>query len=135
MTYSKPVPTIDPESAPYWEGAKAGRLMIQRCKATGQHFLYSRVLTPGVDDAQVEWVEAGGKGAVYSFTVARRPAGAAFKDDVPYVIASVEVDEGARIMSNVVTDDLDTVHIGMRVEVVFDRVSDDLTIPKFKPID
>lgn len=135
MTYSKPVPTIDPESAPYWEGAKAGRLMIQRCKATGQHFLYSRVLTPGVDDAQVEWVEASGKGAIYSFTVARRPAGVAFKDDVPYVIASVELDEGARLMSNVVTDAPDAVHIGMRVEVVFDRVSDDLTIPKFKPVD
>jgi uncharacterized protein len=135
MSYTKPVPTIDPESAPYWEGAKAGRLMIQHCKATDQYFLYSRILTPGVDDARVEWVQASGRGTIYSYTVARRPAGAAFKDDVPYVVASVELDEGARIMSNVVTDDPDAVRIGMRVEAVFDRVSDDLTIPKFKIVD
>ncbi len=133
MAYEKPVPAIDPDSAPYWEGAKEGRLMIQRCKKTGQTFLYSRQLVPGVDDSQVEWIEASGKGEVYSFTVARRPAGQAFAGDCPYVIASVTLAEGARIMSNIVTDDVDAVKIGMPVEVFFDDVSEDLTIPKFKP--
>lgn len=133
MAYEKPVPAIDPDSAPYWEGAQAGRLMIQRCKKTGQTFLYSRQLVPGVDDAQVEWIEASGKGEVYSFTVARRPAGQAFQGECPYVIVSVTLAEGARVMSNLVTEDVDAVKIGMPVEVVFDRVSDDLTIPKFKP--
>lgn len=133
MTYDKPVPEIDPDSAPYWEGARDGRLMIQRCKKTGQAFLYSRQLVPGVDDSQVEWIESSGKGEVYSFTVARRPAGAAFQGDCPYVVASVTLDEGARIMSNIVTDDVEAVKIGMRVETFFDAVSDDLTIPKFRP--
>lgn len=133
MAYEKPVPAIDPDSAPYWEGARDGRLMIQRCKKTGQAFLYSRQLVPGVDDSQVEWIEASGKGEVYSFTVARRPAGAAFQGDCPYVVASVTLDEGARIMSNIVTDDVAAVKIGMRVETFFDAVSEDLTIPKFRP--
>jgi len=133
MAYEKPVPAIDPDSAPYWEGAKDGKLMIQRCKKTGQAFLYSRQLVPGVDDSQVEWIEASGKGEVYSFTVARRPAGAAFQGDCPYVVASVTLDEGARIISNIVTDDVAAVKIGMRVETIFDAVSDDLTIPKFRP--
>lgn len=133
MPYEKPVPSVDPDSAPYWEGAREGRLMIQRCRKTGQTFLYSRQLVPGVDDSQTEWIEASGKGEVYSFTVARRPAGQAFADDCPYVIASVTLAEGARIMSNIVTDDVDAVRIGMPVEVVFDRVSDALTIPKFRP--
>jgi uncharacterized OB-fold protein len=133
MAYEKSVPSIDPDSAPYWDGAKAGKLMIQRCKKTGQAFLYSRQLVPGVVDSEVEWIEASGKGEIYSFTVARRPAGAAFQGDCPYVIASVTLAEGARIMSNVITDDVDTVKIGMPVEVFFDSVSDELTIPKFKP--
>lgn len=133
MAYEKPVPTVDPDSAPYWEGAKDGRLMIQRCGKTGQTFLYSRMLTPGVDDDATTWIEASGKGEVYSFTVARRPAGAAFQGDCPYVVASITLDEGARIMSNIVTDDVDAVRIGMRVEAVFDEVSEDLTIPKFRP--
>ncbi|MGZ0190664.1 MAG: Zn-ribbon domain-containing OB-fold protein [Alphaproteobacteria bacterium] len=133
MAYEKPVPSIDPDSAPYWDGAKAGKLMIQRCKKTGQAFLYSRQLVPGVVDSEVEWIEASGKGEIYSFTVARRPAGAAFQGDCPYVIASVTLAEGARIMSNVITDDVDAVKIGMPVEVFFDSVSDELTIPKFKP--
>jgi uncharacterized OB-fold protein len=133
MAYEKSVPSIDPDSAPYWDGAKAGKLMIQRCKKTGQAFLYSRQLVPGVVDSEVEWIEASGKGEIYSFTVARRPAGAAFQGDCPYVIASVTLAEGARIMSNVITDDVDAVKIGMPVEVFFDSVSDELTIPKFKP--
>ena len=134
MSYNKPVPSIDPDSAPYWDGAKEGRLMIQRCNTTGQTFLYSRQLTPGVVDSAVEWIEASGKGTIYSFTVARRPAGQAFAGDCPYVIVSVELEEGARVMSNLVTDDPDSVAIGQAVEVVFDKVSDDLTIPKFKRI-
>lgn len=134
MTYNKPVPAIDPDSQPYWDGAKEGRLMIQRCKATGQTFLYSRQLVPGVVDSEVEWIEASGRGTIYSYTVARRPAGQPFADDVPYVIVSVELEEGARVMSNLVTADPDSVAIGQAVEVVFDAVSGDLTIPKFRPL-
>ena len=133
MTYDKPVPAIDPDSQPYWDGAKEGRLMIQRCRATGQAFLYSRQLVPGVVDSEVEWIEASGRGTIYSFTVARRPAGQAFADDVPYVVVAVTLEEGARVMSNLVTDTPDNVAIGQAVEVFFDPVSDDLTIPKFKP--
>lgn len=134
MSYDKPVPAIDPDSQPYWDGAKEGRLMIQRCKATGQAFLYSRQLVPGVVDSEVEWIEASGRGTIYSYTVARRPAGQLFADDVPYVVVSVTLEEGARVMSNLVTDDPDGVKIGQEVEVFFDQVSDELTIPKFKPL-
>jgi hypothetical protein len=134
MTYQKPVPVIDADSAPYWEGAKQNKLMVQKDRKSGKCFLYSRRLAPGVDDSQVEWVEAGGKGRIYSFTVAHAPAGPAFKDDVPYVIASIELDEGARVLANIVTDQPDSLAIGQRVEVLFDRVSDELTIPKFRPV-
>ena len=133
MTHAKPVPAIDAESAPYWAGAREGRLMVQRCRRTGQCFLYSRRLVPGAGDGPVDWIEAGGGGEVYSFTVCHAPAGPAFADDTPYAVVCVELDEGARIMSNLVTDDVDSIRIGMRVEVFFDTVSDDLVIPKFRP--
>jgi uncharacterized OB-fold protein len=134
MAYDKPLPIPDADSAPYWDGARQRKLMIQHCRKTDQYFLYSRQLTPGVDDAQVEWVEANGTGTIYSYTVARRPAGAAFKDDVPYVVASITLDEGARIMTNIVTDDVDSVRIGQKVQVVFDDVTDEVTIPKFEVV-
>lgn len=131
--YEKPVPVVDADSAPYWEGAKQGRLMIQKCRETGRTFLYSRRLAPGAGEA--DWIEASGAGEIYSWTVARRPAGPAFKADTPYVIASITLAEGARVLANVVTDDPDGLHIGRKVEVFFDKVSDDLTIPKFRPAD
>jgi uncharacterized protein len=131
--YAKPVPTIDADSAPYWNGARENKLMIQRERSTGRCFLYSRRLVPGVDDAQVEWIQASGKGTIYSFTVAHAPAGPAFKADVPYVVASIELEEGARILTNIVTDRPDALRIGQPVQVFFDKVSDELTIPKFRP--
>ena len=133
MSYDKPVPAIDAESEPYWTGAREGRLMVQRCGRTGRCFLYSRRLAPGADDTDIRWIEAKGGGVVYSFTVCHAPAGPAFREDTPYVVACVTLDEGARIVSNLVTDDIEAVHIGQRVEAFFDRVSEDLTIPKFRP--
>ena len=133
MAYDKPVPAIDAESEPYWTGAREGRLMIQRCGRTGRCFLYSRRLAPGADEADIRWIEAKGTGTVYSFTVCHAPAGPAFRDETPYVVACVELDEGARIVSNLVTDDIDAVRIGQRVEAFFDKVSEELTIPKFRP--
>lgn len=133
MSYDKPAPAIDAESEPYWTGAREGRLMIQRCGRTGRCFLYSRRLAPGAGETDIQWIEATGTGIVYSFTVCHAPAGPAFRNDTPYVVACVELDEGARIVSNLVSDDPDAVRIGQRVEVFFDKVSEDLTIPKFRP--
>ena len=133
MTYEKPAPAVDAESEPYWSGAREGRLMIQRCGRTGRCFLYSRRLAPGADETDIQWIEATGAGTVYSFTVCHAPAGPAFRDETPYVVACVTLDEGARIVSNLVTDDIGAVHIGQRVEAFFDKVSEELTIPKFRP--
>ncbi len=135
MTDPKPAPAIDAESEPFWAGARQGRLMIQRCGATGRCFLYSRRLAPGVDEARVSWIEAKGTGEVYSFTICHAPAGPAFRDEVPYVVACVTLDEGARIVARLATDDPESVHIGQRVKVCFDAVSEDLTIPRFRPAD
>lgn len=130
--YEKPLPTVDPESAPYWSALKESRLILKHCRDCGRHHFYPRALCPHCHSDALEWSDARGTGSIYSFTVARRPAGPAFKADAPYVVAVVELDEGARMMTNIVTGDVNAVRIGQRVSVHFDAVTDDITLPKFK---
>jgi uncharacterized OB-fold protein len=131
--YEKPLPIVDPESAPYWSALKAKRLVLKRCRDCGRAHFYPRALCPHCHSDALEWSDARGTGSIYSFTVARRPAGPAFKADTPYVVAVVDLDEGARMMTNIVTDDVNAVRIGQRVSIVFDAVPDEITLPKFKP--
>lgn len=128
----KPLPVIDPESAPYWAALKERRLILKHCRDCGRHHFYPRSLCPHCHSDALQWSDARGTGSIYSYTVARRPAGPAFKADAPYVVAVVELDEGARMMTNIVTDDVESVRIGQRVAVAFDAVTDDITLPKFK---
>ena len=132
MAYDGPRPEDDPDSAPFWQGADEGRLMIQKCGRTGQTFLYSRGLTEGVDEASVEWVESSGRGEIYSFTICRVPSDPFFADQVPYAVGSVTLEEGARVLGRLVTDDVETVAVGQQVEVDFERLDDDLAVPVFR---
>lgn len=132
--YEKPLPVIDPESAPYWAALREGRLILKRCRDCGRHHFYPRALCPNCHSDALEWSDARGTGSVYSYTVARRPAGPAFKADVPYVVAVVELDEGARMMTNIVTDDVESVRIGQRVAIHFDAVTESVTLPRFRPV-
>jgi uncharacterized protein len=131
--YEKPLPIIDGESRPFWQAARERRLAIMRCGTCDRHFFYPRELCPFCQSGAVEWVDATGRGRIYSFTIARRPAGPAFKADVPYVVALVELEEGPRLMTNIVTGDVDSVRIGQAVTAVFDDVTDEVTLVKFKP--
>ena len=130
--YDKPLPIVDPESAPYWSALKERRLILKHCRDCGRHHFYPRALCPHCHSDALEWSDSRGTGSIYSYTVARRPAGPAFKADAPYVVAVVELDEGARMMTNLVTDDVESVRIGQRVAVHFDAVTDEVTLPRFK---
>lgn len=130
--YDKPLPVIDSESRPYWDALKQHRLTLKRCQDCGKHHFYPRALCPHCHSDAVEWVDARGTGTIYSFTIARRPAGPAFKADTPYVVAVVELDEGARMMTNIVTDKVDAVRIGQHVTVQYEDVTDEVTLPKFR---
>lgn len=130
-TYEKPKPVIDPGSEPFWSAAKQHRLSIPRCKACNQHHFYPRELCPHCHSDELEWTDASGRGEIYSYTIARKPAGPAFAADVPYVVAMIALDEGPRMLTNIITADVDSVRIGDRVRVKFDDVAADLTLPKF----
>lgn len=130
-TYQKPQPVIDPGTKPFWDAAREHRLSIPRCNSCGQHHFYPRELCPHCHSDDLDWTDVSGKGEIYTFTIARKPAGPAFAEDVPYVIAMIALDEGPRMLTNIVTDNVEAVNIGDRVTVRYDDVAPDLTLPKF----
>lgn len=135
-TYKKPLPTIDSVSEPFWEGAKRHELLLQRCKHCGKHIFYPRVVCPyclALSD-KLEWVKACGEGRVYSFTVIAQASSPAFRGEEPYIYAIVELDEGVRLATNIVDCRPEDCKIDMPVTVVFDDVTPEVTLPKFKPI-
>ena len=132
--YEKPLPVVDAESRPFWEAAKAHKLALQQCGDCGRFIYYPRALCPHCSSAELAWRDASGEGAIHTFTIARRGAGAAFKEDAPYVIALIDLKEGPRMLSNIVTADVEAVRIGQAVRVVFDDVTDEITLPKFEVV-
>lgn len=130
--YDKPLPIVDPDTEPFWHAAREHKLLVKRCAECGQAHFYPRELCPHCHSDAVSWLEAKGSGEIYSFTVARRGAGPAFQSDAPYVVAVVQLDEGCRMMTNIVGTPPDEVRIGQRVEVSYEEVTADITLPKFR---
>jgi hypothetical protein len=128
----RPAPIPDHDSAPYWSAAHDRRLVVQQCVTCGARQLYARDRCLRCR-GQVEWVEATGRGTVYSFTVIRQNYARPFRDWIPYVVALVDLEEGPRIMTNVVGCSPEAVRIGMPVRATFEAVSDDAGIVLFEP--
>ena len=130
--YSGPLPKPTPETKPFWDGVNQGKLMLQRCAACGPYF-YPRPFCPSCFSWDVEWFEASGSGKVYSFVISHRKL--PYMNGEPYVIAIIELDEGPRMMSNVIGVDPDPAKIacGMPVRVEYVAVTDEVTLPKFRP--
>ena len=126
----KPIPVLDPDSAPYWNALQQRRLILKSCGDCGKPHFYPRELCPHCHSDQLTWIDAIGTGTVYSYTICHRPAGPAFASEVPYVVAIVTLDEGPRMMSRISCDP-ELVSIGQRVKVRFERQSDELTLPMF----
>lgn len=124
----------DSDSRPYWEGLKQGELRIQRCQACSQAVFYPRALCPHCHSDQLEWIVASGKGTIYAYTVAHQGFGS-FAADVPFVIALVELEEGARMMSRIIDAPRERVTIGAAVSVTFEGSGEDLTLPYFRLVE
>lgn len=127
------LPAPDPETQPFWDAARAGTLLIRRCLDCGRFHFYPRPFCPVCWSTNVEWVQAGGRATLYTWSVVRRNDLPPFHERVPYVAAVVDLDEGPRMMTNVVDCDFDGLEAGMPLDVVFQPISDDVTIPVFRP--
>ena len=126
---------IDKDSKVFWDGAKENKLMIQKSKLTGKYFLYSLGHSNISAAEDYDWVEASGKGSIYSFTVSYIPGGSKYYlDKTPYIIGSILLEEDVRLTSNIITDRIDEVKIGKKVEVVFKRLNENIIFPCFKLI-
>ena len=131
--YRKPLPRVDEESRGWWEALARHELYLQRCRSCGTLRFYPRALCPACLSEATEWRRASGCGTVYSFTVTYQNQAPGFRDELPYVLAIVELAEGVRLMTNVTGCPPEGVRIGMPVEVVFEDVTPEITLPKFRP--
>jgi len=133
--YLKPLPEPTSATQPFWDAARQHRLLLQRSKRTGQFLYYPREVSPFGPEDELEWVEVSGRGTVYSFTIARRPTAPQWANDVPYVIAIVELEEGPHLTANVVGCDPGAVFIGQPVVASFENVTPEVTLVQFRPAD
>jgi uncharacterized OB-fold protein len=123
-----------PESRPFWDAARRHELSLQRCRACGRWVFYPRAVCPHCFAADLEWRRASGRGTLHTFTIVHRGQ-RGFALPAPYVLAIVELDEGPRLMTNLVGVEPDParIRIGMPVEVVFEDLSADVALPRFRP--
>jgi hypothetical protein len=126
----RPVPTPTNVSRPFWEGTKQGKLLLQRCRACGTHQYYPRPVCMRCMSRELEWTEASGRGTVYSYTVTHLPP-EGFEGREPYVLVSVDLAEGARMLGTLLDVAPDAVRIGMPVRATYERLTDDITLLQF----
>ena len=130
--WNKPLPTISGETKPYWDHCRRGELLIQKCDSCEEYQFYPRGICANCWSNDIQWVTASGKGTVWTFTVTYQNGTPGFAEEVPYVLALVELEEGVRMFTNIVDCDPRSVSIGMPVEVTFVRATDQISVPYFK---
>ena len=131
--WKKPLPQIVGETRPFWDACRRGELWIQWCEVCKEYQFYPRGICAACFSPGIKWVKAKGTGTVWTFTVTRQNRTPGFAEEVPYVLALVELEEGVKLFTNIVECDPKEVHIGMPVEVTFRRATPEVTIPYFKP--
>lgn len=133
MTGDLPAPVVNADSAPYWEGARQGKLLLQRCRDCGTLRFFPRYLCTACGSERTEWAEASGRGTVHSFTIVHRAAFPEFQARTPYVVALIDLEEGPRMMTNIVGGDALDVAIGDAVVVAFEaRGMEGAKVPQFR---
>ncbi len=132
--FNKPLPAITEENKPFWDYTKQHELRVQKCLGCGKLFYPPSGMCPHCYHMESEWVKLSGRGKVYSYVIVRRSNNPAFANDVPYVVSIIETDEGIRYYSNVIDCKPEDVSIDMPVEVVFEDVTEEITLPKFRPV-
>ncbi len=126
-----PAPIVNADSKPYWDAAREDRLVIPHCRSCGHAFFMPRHLCPSCWSDDLEWKEACGRGKVHSFSVVRRASLATFATRTPYVLALIDLQEGPRMMTNIVGDNALKTRIGDAVTVCFEACEDGANLPQF----
>lgn len=133
MSYVKPLPEEDKWAGPFFEAARDEKLVAQRCAATGKFFFPPAPVSPFTRDTNFTWETLSGKGTIASYVVMHQKYFPGFADEVPYPVIEVELEEGVRLISNIVDLGERTLEVGMPVEAVFLKATEEFTLPLFKP--
>ncbi|HYW86134.1 MAG TPA: Zn-ribbon domain-containing OB-fold protein [Chloroflexota bacterium] len=130
-----PVPFVNPEIKPFWDATAEGRLLLPRCQECQALIWYPRPFCPECASTNIDWFQASGRGSVYSYTINRRGQAdlSEYRNAGVYVLAYVELEEGPRVLTNIVDCDPDSVRIGQSVEVVFHDTGQGTALPRFRP--
>ena len=131
--WKRPTPRITPESKAYWKAAADGVMTLAKCGSCGITHHHPQAVCPFCWSSEIKAIPSSGAGSVVSFSVVHQTAVAQFRDKVPYVVAYVKLDEGPQLVTSIVDCEVDAVQIDMRVQVQFDKISDDVAIPVFAP--
>ena len=135
MAYNKPLPVPQGESDIYWQKAKQGELWLRNCKACGNAYFYPRDISPCCFSKDTDWIQASGKATLFTYGIVQRAPHPGFVDDVPFVTAIVELEEGPLMPTNIIMNDPtpEKLKIGMPLGVEFENFNDKIALAKFKP--
>ena len=129
--HAKPVPHPSPLSAPYWDGARQGKLMLQRCGSCGVHRHYPQWLCGRCQSADTQWAQASGRGKVYSWTTTHHAFHPGFIEDLPYTLVTVDMEEGVRVLGRFNSDT--PLKLDLPVQLHFEADAQGTPVPTFEP--
>jgi len=131
MSATRPLPQQTELAAGYWEAARRHELAVQRCTACGVLRHYPQERCPECLSAAVEWATLSGRGRIYTYVVAHAAFHPFFQDRLPYVVATIDLEEGVRVVSDL-DEPADAIQIGVPVEVFFEELEGEITLPRFR---
>lgn len=133
MSHSqRPLPRITPDNRPFWEAARRHELRLQRCGECGRFWYPPGPVCPDCLSEHFEWSQVSGRGIISSWVVFHKAYFPAFAAEIPYAVVQVELEEGPRLISSLVGISREEIRIGIPVEVVFDDVTPELSLPRFR---
>jgi uncharacterized OB-fold protein len=132
-TLPTPNPTVTVDTVEFWDGLKDGKFLLRRCDSCQTVIWYPRKFCPNCGSIESTWFESSGKGSIYTYTIVHRSMLPDWAASGPYVIAYVELEEGPRIMTNIVNIDPESVTVGAPVQVVYTTTDDGSALYRFEP--
>ena len=135
FAYLKPLPQSDPDSKSFWDGCKEHKLVVQKCNVCGASWFPPGPMCYKCQSMDISWVEIEGRGVIDSWVVARYSPHEEFRKEVPYAVVGVKLGgSGIRMCGDMVNCKIEDIHGGMPVEVVFEDVTDEVTLPRWQPV-
>lgn len=132
--FPKPLPQVTPITKPYWDGLNEGFIQLQRCDRCEIYIFYPRSHCTSCLSSDMTWQRVSGEGTLHTFTITTQPTAPHFQDEVPQLLAMVDLDVGVRVTSTLTNVNQEEIKVGMRLKPHFDRVSDEITLLRFRPV-